>query len=127
MPYTHFPNGLTTRTASAANTAGGDNDLNCLDLFVDGTATITGGQTFSSTITVGSGTQIIGLYDFYPVYFGTSSALQQIAVAPGHANCSLDAVYVTFSTVSALVASYTIQVGSAGAVAVAGQVPARGY
>ena len=51
MPLVNFPNGLTTRLASAQNASAGDNDLNCLDLFVDGTATITGGQTFTGAAT----------------------------------------------------------------------------
>lgn len=125
MGLTNYGNGVSTRATSAANTLAGDGDLNCLDLFVDGTATITGGQTFtgaavfSSTVTVGSGTQLIGQTYYIPVTFGTASALEQLAVIPGFTNCSLDNVYHTNAATSALVASYTVQVGSAGAVAVA--------
>ena len=51
MPLTNFPNGISVRTASATNTAAGDNDLTCLDLFVDGTVNVTGASSVSGALT----------------------------------------------------------------------------
>jgi hypothetical protein len=111
MPLTNYPNGISTRATSAANTAAGDNDLNCLDLFVDGTAVITGNLTVSTAGIINS---------YYPLIFpfSTSSALQVVSLPVPFAG-SLDNVYVTTGSVSAVVASYTVRVGSAGSVAVA--------
>ena len=124
MPLTQFPNGISTRTFASTNSAAGDNDLTCLDLFVDGTATITGavsitgagsfGGVLSSTSTAG----ITGQYDGLIFTFGTASAVQVTSIPvkfPGN----IEAVYVTTGSVSAVVASYTVRVGSAGTVAVA--------
>lgn len=124
MGLTNFPNGISTRATSAANTAAGDGDFNCLDMFVDGTATITGGQTFtgaasfSSTLTIGSGTGIIGSYSYIPAYFAVSSAVQQISVPVPYAG-ELDAVTVFTGSVASVAAGYTVRVGSAGSIAVA--------
>ena len=127
MPWTNFPFGISLTTATG--TVSGQ--LNASNITVTSSTnaavgTITAGTVSagaiiaSGTITVGSATQIIGGYTILPVFFAASSALQQLsAPTPGFSNCSLDAVYLTFSTVSALVANYTVQVGSAGAVAVA--------
>lgn len=53
MPLTNFPNGISTRVTSATNSAAGDNDLTCLDLFVDGTATVTGAVAVTGAASVG--------------------------------------------------------------------------
>lgn len=110
MPSTNFPFGVNA-TTSQRTVAG---EVYCNTLTVVSSANYSG-----STLTVGSGSQIVGQTYFIPVVFGTASALEQKAIAPGFANCSLDAVYHTVSATSALVANYTVQVGSAGAVAVA--------
>src|SRR3990167_8357300 len=55
MPMTNFPNGISVRTASATNTAAGDNDLTCLDLFVDGTVNVTGASSIGGAITSATG------------------------------------------------------------------------
>ena len=55
MPLTNFPNGISVRTASATNTAAGDSDITCLDLFVDGTATITGASSVGGAVTGATG------------------------------------------------------------------------
>ena len=121
MPSTNFPFGVNA-TTSVRTVAG---EVYCNTLSVVSTAAFTStvsyssAVTYSSTVTVGSGSQMIGQTYYMPVLFGTASALEQKAVVPGFANCSLDAVFQTVSAVSALVANYTVQVGSAGAVAVA--------
>ena len=112
MGLTNYPNGVSTRATSAANTAAGDGDLNCLDLFVDGTATITGVLVSNSTA------GITGQYAGLVYTFGTASGLQVTSIAVPFAG-SIDQVYVTTGSVSAVVASYTVRVGSAGSVAVA--------
>ena len=121
MPWTNFPNGvsLTTTTGTVDGHLLATTGSVTSNFSVGGALTQTGAVTFSSTLTIGSGTGIIGAFQYIPVFFAASSALQQIAVSPGFSNVSLDAVYMTVNTVSALVANYTIQVGSAGAVAVA--------
>lgn len=103
MPWTNFPNGISLTTATGT---------------VSGQLTATTGS-FAGTLTIGSATQIIGAYTLIPVYFGTASALEQKSVSVGFPSCSLDGVYHSVSATSALVANYTVQVGSAGAVAVA--------
>ena len=121
MPSTNYPNGLSTTTAvHTVNNHIVTNTMTVGSMTVSGAATISGALTLGSTITVGSGSQLVGQTYYFPLAFGTSSALQQIASPiPGFTNCSLEAVYHTVSTVSALVAAYTVQVGSAGAIAVA--------
>ena len=125
MPWTNFPFGISVTTQTG--TVSGMINATSLTLNSNtGTAagTITAGTVSASqgiftSLSINSGTQAVGQLYFIPLAFGTSSALQQFAVTPGLANCSLDAVYLTFSTVSALVANYTVQVGSAGSVVVA--------
>jgi hypothetical protein len=133
MPWTNFPFGisLTTATGTVAGQLNASNiTLTSSTNAAVGTITvgtvsasgaiIAGSGSFTGTVTVGSGSQLIGGYTIIPVAFGTSSALQQISsCVPGFPNCSIDTVYLTFSSVSALVANYTVQVGSAGSVAVA--------
>ena len=109
MPWTNFPNGISCTTATG--TVSGQ--LTCSILSVSGAV------TYGSTITLSSASQIVNQTYFIPVVFGTASALEQKAIVTGFPNCSLDAVYQTVSATSALVANYTVQVGSAGAVAVA--------
>lgn len=103
MPSANFPNGLSTTTA--VHTVNNHIVSNTL--------------TLASTLTITSSLQVVGQTYYIPVVFGTASALEQKSVVPGFTNCSLDAVYHTVSAVSALVANYTVQVGSAGAIAVA--------
>lgn len=117
MPRTNFPNGVSTRTRSAENTSTGDGDLNCLDLFVDGTATITGAATFSGSLTVGTGT-IVGETQLIVHNFSTASTAQVISLPIPWA-CNVVSTYVTMGSVSAVIAQYTVQAGSAGSVAVA--------
>ena len=51
MGMTNFPNGVSTRVTSSTNSAAGDNDLTCLDLFVDGTVNVTGASSVSGALT----------------------------------------------------------------------------
>lgn len=103
MPSTNFPNGLSTTTS-----------VHTVNNHI-----VTNTITVASTFTISSGIQVVGQTYYIPVVFGTASALEQKSYIPGFANCSLDAVYQTCSATSALVANYTVLVGSAGAVAVA--------
>ena len=119
MPLTSYPNGVTARALSAATTAAGSGDIDCLRLFTAGTVSASGPAIFTNTVTVGSATQLIGGYSIFTVTFQSTSVLEQKSVVIGFPSCSLDAVYQTVSSTSALVAAYTVQVGSAGAVSVA--------
>ena len=112
MPLTTYPNGVSTRTFASTNSAAGDNDLTCLDLFVDGTATFTGQLVSNSSLGV------VGQLEGVMFTFGTASAVQVTSLPVPFAG-NLEAVYVVMGSVSAVVASYTVQIGSAGAVAVA--------
>lgn len=103
MPSTNFPFGVSATTT--VRTVVGEVYANTI--------------VSTSTLTINSVSGIIGQTMFIPVTFGTASALEQKAITIGFPSCSLDAVYQTVSATSALVASYTIQVGSAGSVAVA--------
>ena len=118
MPLTQFPNGVSTRTFASTNSAAGDNDLTCLDLFVDGTATITGGVSVSGVLASSSTAGLTGQLASLVFTFGTASAVQVTSLPVPFAG-NLEAVYVVMGSVSAVVASYTVQIGSAGAVAVA--------
>lgn len=126
MPLTSFPNGLTTRVLSSANASAGSGALDCVNIYSSGTYTIASTGSFvgngpvscNSTCTVNSALGVVGVINPLIVYFSTSSALQTVYVPvpiPG----SLDFVYVTCGSVSAVVANYTITIGSAGSVAVA--------
>ena len=115
MPSTNFPFGVSATTVQ--RTVAGEGYFQTV--VTTSAASFQGAVNFTNTVTVGSATGITNMMQAIPVYFAASSALQQIAVTTGIASCSIDAVYLTFSTVSALVAAYTVQVGSAGAVAVA--------
>jgi hypothetical protein len=55
MPLTNFPNGISTRVTSATNSAAGDNDLTCLDLFADGTVNVTGASSVGGALTGATG------------------------------------------------------------------------
>lgn len=109
MPSTNFPFGVNATTS--VRTVAGE--------VYGQTLTITSAASLSGSVTIGTGSGILGTYSYIPVYFAASSAVQQIATIPGFPNCSIDNVFITASTVSALVATYTVQVGSAGSVAVA--------
>mgnify|MGYP001608780305 CR=1 FL=1 len=114
MPFSNYPFGISLTTATG--TVSGQL-LATTGSFAS--TVVIGIGSFTGIVTIGSASQLIGGYTLIPVAFAASSALQQIAVTPGVPSCSIDAAYLTFSTVSALVASYTVQVGSAGSVAVA--------
>ena len=110
MPSTNFPFGVNATTS--VRTVAGE--------VYGQTLTITSAVTFTgASISMSSGTQAVGQTYYFPVLFGTASALEQKSLIPGFSNCSLDAVYQTVSATSALVANYTVQVGSAGSVVVA--------
>ena len=115
MPSTNFPFGVNA-TTSVRTVAG---EVYCNTLSVVSTAAFTSAVTYSSTVTVGSASQLVGGYYLVPVVFGTASALEQKAIVIGVPSLSLDAVYQTVSATSALVANYTVQIGSAGSVVVA--------
>ena len=124
MPWTNNPNGisLTTQTGIADGLLNAT-AITLTSITATAAGTITAGTVsatglITSTLTIGSATQIVGAYSYIPVYFGTASALEQLAVYPGYAG-SLDLVNHTVSATSALVANYTVQIGSAGAIAVA--------
>ena len=142
MPLTQFPNGISTRTSASTNSSAGDNDLTCLDLFVDGTVSITGATTITgSAIVTGSASitgglvvtgvgsfggilssastaGITGQYGALIFTFGTASTAQVTSIPVPFAG-NIEACYVTTGSVSAVVAGYTVRVGSAGTVAVA--------
>lgn len=114
MPSTNFPFGVNA-TTSVRTVAG---EVYGQTLQITSLSTLSA-SSFTSTLTIGSATQLIGGYTLIPVVFGTASVVEQKALIVGVPSCSLDAVYQTVSATSALVASYTVMVGSAGAVAVA--------
>lgn len=87
------------------------------------------GGSISGTVTLGtvsatgqlisaSTAGVVGQLDSLIYTFGVSSALQVTSIPVPFAG-SIDKVYVTTGSVSAVVAQYTIRVGSAGSVAVA--------
>lgn len=100
MPLTNFPNGISTQVTSAANTAAGAGDIDCVRLF--------------SSATSG----IVGQYANLNFTFSTASSVQPVSLAVPFAG-RIEQVYVTTGSVSAVVAGYTVQIGSAGSVAVA--------
>ena len=126
MPLTHFPNGVTTQTNSAANASAGAGDLNCQDLFVDGTVTaavasVTGNASITGTLTVGSVSptgSLIGQNAAVIVQFTTGSAAQVYSAAVPF-NGNLVAAYVTIGSVSAVASQYTVRLGSGGTILVA--------
>lgn len=93
MPYTRFPNGVSvSSTAQADLPAAGEGNF--------------------------YGDNFIGQVVAVPVMFSTGSAAQILAVATPFAGQIIGA-FVTIGSVSAVAAGYTVQVGSAGAIAVA--------
>lgn len=98
-------------------------------LLTAGTASISGAIIGGTTITVGTVSAtgqlisahtagVVGQLAALNYTFSTASALQVVSIATPFAG-SIDNFYVTTGSVSAVVAQYTVRVGSAGSVAVA--------
>ena len=93
MPYTRFPNGISVSTVDQSSLpAAGEGNIYG-DLFIG---------------------QVVAL----PILFVSSSAAQVLPVAVPFA-ANVIGAFVTVGSVSAVAAAYTVQVGSAGSVAVA--------
>lgn len=108
MGLTRFPNGVTVNSTTAGqyNASAGDGDFDCNRLFAN--------QVIVSTGTPGIVGQIVAV----PILFSTGSAAQVLCVGAPFAGNIIGA-FVTIGSVSAVVSQYTVQVGSAGAIAVA--------
>lgn len=106
MPLTRFPNGLTacSTTALRYSSSATDGDIDMNNMYVAGTANITG--------------PVVGQHLFLTYNFSTGSAAQTISL-PTPFSGSIVNTWMTIGSVSAIVASYTVQVGSAGSVSVA--------
>jgi hypothetical protein len=93
MTYTRFPNGVSASTVEQASLPAAGEGNFYGDLF-------------------------IGQNVIFPIMFASSSAAQTLPVAiPFAAN--IISAFVTVGSVSAVAAAYTVQVGSAGSIAVA--------
>ncbi len=105
MGLTRLPNGLTVNSTTALqyNSSAGDGDLDCNRLFVN------------------DGSGVIGGVYAVNVQFLAASTAQIMAVAPPDYAASLVGAWVTVGSVSALVAAYTVQGGSAGTVHVSSE------
>lgn len=112
MPLTSFPFGLTAQQLTSVNASAGSGDIDCVDIFAAGTVTVTGQIISQSTA------GIVGQYANVNYTFSTASTLQVTSI-PIPFSGRIEQVYVTTGSVSAVVANYTIQIGSAGSVAVA--------
>lgn len=99
------------------------------NLVVGGVASVTGNIIGGATITVGtvsatgqlisaSTAGVVGQYAALIYTFGTASSLQVTSIPVPFAG-RVENVYVTTGSVSAVVAQYTVRIGSAGSVAVA--------
>ena len=113
--------GGTTLTAGTGSFSG--------NFFTTGTVSVGGAIIGGTTITIGTVSAtgqlisahtsgVVGQLAALIYTFGTASALQTMSMPTPFAG-SIDNVYVTTGSVSAVVASYTVRVGSAGSVAVA--------
>ncbi len=109
MGLTHFPNGITTRTTSAANTAAGADDLNCLDFYADGTATITKLSLNTANTIIGERASITGTF--------TSAAGTTYTPLPFPGQI-IDFT-VVLDTSPRKISALTVRGGSAGAISVA--------
>lgn len=113
MPLTSYPNGLTTavltKTSTGAtigqNSAAGDGDCD-----IKGTAYIAGSANITGNV--------IGQHILLTYTFSTVSTAQIIAL-PSPFTGQHIATYVTVGSVSAVLANYSVQIGSAGSVSVA--------
>ena len=105
MGLTRYPNGLTVNSTTALqyNSSAGDGDLDCNRLFVNDSSGVVGGVYAVN------------------VQFLAASTLQIMAVAPPDFAASLIGAWVTVGSVSAIVAAYTVQGGSAGTVHVSSE------
>lgn len=98
MSGTHFPNGVSAQTKANTNTSAGAGDLDCANLYASGS--------------------LIGQVVNIPITFSSASTAQVLAAAIPFAG-NIISTYVTVGSTSAVAAAYTVQVGSAGSVAVA--------
>ena len=119
MPLTRFPNGLTacSTTALRYNSSATDGDGDFNNIYGNGTITV-GTVSVTGQLIQASTAGVVGQLAALTYTFGTGSAVQQTSIATPFAG-RIENVYVTTGSVSAVVAAYTIQVGSAGSVAVA--------
>lgn len=104
MPLTRFPNGVTVNSTTALvyNSNAVDGDLDCNRLFANDA--------------------VIGAVWTETVSFSTASTAQTVcAGAPPNWATDLVGAFVTVGSVSAIVAAYTIQGGSAGTVHVSSE------
>lgn len=108
MPWTNFPHGVSVTTATGT---------------VDGHINATTGS-FSGLLTVGTASvgAVIGDIWASTIAFSTASAAQTVCAGapPDWAN-DLVGAFVTVGSVSAIVAAYTVQGGSAGTVHVSSE------
>ena len=123
MPLTHFPNGITSQTASAAGTVAGSGDIDCLDLFVAGTASVTGAVIGASASFTSN--SIAGETMLYTFAMGSPSTAV-VQYAPVAAAGAITAAFVVVGATITVTTGYTVAVGSAGAVAVATVVNTSG-
>lgn len=121
MGLTRFPNGLTVNstTALAYSASAGDGDLDCNRLFVAGVSSLAGNLIVGGTLAFStSGNTPVGGVVSLAAYFTTASTAQTISV-PAPFTGQIISAFMSIGATSARAAGYTVQVGSAGSVAVA--------
>lgn len=118
MPATHFPNGIST--VSGGTTSAGGALFNTL--IVNSAATLSGAGTFGGLVTANAGLTVVGAItgetQLLTYTFSTASTAQTASLPVPWAG-NVTAFYVVTGSVASVVANYTVQVGSAGSVAVA--------
>lgn len=115
MGLTRFPNGITVNstTALAYSTSAGDGDVDCLDLFVAGTASV---GSFAMGVIGTAGTGFVGQRAYITGTF-TSAAATFVVPCPFAGNV-VD-VITTCDTTPRTCSAFTLQAGSAGSIGVA--------
>src|SRR3990167_632367 len=98
MGLTHFPNGVSAQNTSAVNASAGTGDLDCVDLYASGALDVAG-AVVGETVVVGH-------------TFGSASTADVAPISPCITG-TVVSTFITLGSVSALVAAYTVQVGTA--------------
>ena len=120
----HYPNGISTRTLAAANSTAGPGDLECLDCFVAGTASVAAvvaanGSVFGARTTyaaIGSSTTIVTaslLYDSNALCIAPFDCIAEIVYFQAATADITVSVRVCAGSVSTAAAVTTLTVGSA--------------
>jgi len=126
----HYPNGISTRTLAAANSAAGAGDLECLDCFVAGTSSVANlvasgditaadGSVFGARTTyaaIGSSTTIVTaslLYNSNALCIAPFDCIAEIVYFQAATASITVSVRVCAGSVSTAAAVTTLTVGSA--------------